>query len=203
MPVSPSLSEVLELALRAELAEVYTAIPGKVERYTASSQVVDVRPQIRIILDDDEGGKTTETLPLLQNVPVLFQSAGPYSITFPIEVGATGMIVFAMHSIGEWRKRGILSDPGDRRLHSVTGATFYPGLRPTPSPIADGNDDALTIAGPKIRLGSVGATNPAPLFNELKAWLETHTHPTGVGPSGVPIQAGSISTIASSKVSLE
>lgn len=203
MPATPTLSEVLELAVRAELAEVYTAIPGRVERYDAATQVADVRPQIKIVLEDEGGGKTTEALPLLQNVPVLFQSAGPYSITFPVEVGSTGLLVFAMHSIGEWRKRGALSDPGDRRLHSVTGATFYPGLRATPSPIVDGNDDALTIAGPKIRLGSVGATNPAVLFDELKAWLETHTHPTGVGPSGTPIQSATLDTIASSKVSLE
>lgn len=203
MPITPSLSEVIELAMRGELAEVYTAIPGKVESYTPSAQVVDVRPQIRIILDDESGDKVTETLPLLQNVPVLFQSAGPYSITFPIAVGSTGMIVFAMHSLGEWRKRGILSDPGDRRIHSVTGATFYPGLRPTPAPIADANADALTIAGDEIRIGSGSANNPAVLFNEMKAWLETHTHPTGVGPSGAPLQAGTLGALASSKIKIE
>ena len=38
------------------------------------------------------------------------------------------------------------------------------------------------------------------LGETLKTWLEAHTHPTGVGPSGPPTEAATLSTILSPKI---
>jgi len=66
----------------------------------------------------------------------------------------------------------------------------------------DGNIAAVVSSGKKINLGKDDAVEPGVLGNQIKAWLEAHTHPTGVGPSGppsVPIPASAFSQ----KVALE
>jgi hypothetical protein len=53
--------------------------------------------------------------------------------------------------------------------------------------------DAITIMGATVdvKAGAInlqdGADAPVVRGTELKAWLETHTHPTGTGPSGPPM----------------
>ena len=53
--------------------------------------------------------------------------------------------------------------------------------------------------GIEFKSGSV-ATELTVLGETLKAWLETHTHPTGVGPSGPPIEAGTLGTCLSTSI---
>jgi hypothetical protein len=60
---------------------------------------------------------------------------------------------------------------------------------------ANGNDKAevrltqsgdVVIKAQKIKLGSDAATEPLVLGNTFLQYFNTHTHPTGVGPSGPP-----------------
>jgi len=66
----------------------------------------------------------------------------------------------------------------------------------------DGNITAIVASGKKINLGKNNASEPGVLGNQIKQWLETHTHPTGVGPSGPPSQPVPNSAF-SQKVALE
>lgn len=55
----------------------------------------------------------------------------------------------------------------------------------------------VIIKAQKIKLGSDGASEPLVLGNAFMQFFNTHTHPTGVGPSGPPAQpmtAGQMST---------
>ena len=203
MPEAFPLEDLLLLAIENQLADVYTSIPGVIETYDPEKMLCAVRPTIKQIIDDTEGKKQTEALPLLQAVPVEFPGAGDFAITFPIEKGDTGRIVFCLNNIGEWLKKGGIVDPGDRRLHGLSGAVFVPGLRTSRGVSADAQTDALTFGAPRTRIGSKEADNPAVLFRELKELFIKHTHPTGVGPSGIPSNAASFDTAASGKVFIE
>jgi hypothetical protein len=61
--------------------------------------------------------------------------------------------------------------------------------------LANGNDQAeirlnkqgeVIVKAQKIKLGSDSATEPLVLGNSFLQYFNTHTHPTGVGPSGPP-----------------
>jgi len=61
--------------------------------------------------------------------------------------------------------------------------------------LANGNDQAeirlnkqgeVIVKAQKIKLGSDAATEPLVLGNAFMQFFNTHTHPTGVGPSGPP-----------------
>jgi len=55
-----------------------------------------------------------------------------------------------------------------------------------------GNIILTPASGKQVKLGSSSASSEAvPLGTSLKTWLDSHTHPTGVGPSGPPLQAPS------------
>lgn len=45
----------------------------------------------------------------------------------------------------------------------------------------------IIFHGLLLRLGSESASQPVPLGTALLQWLNAHTHPTGVGPSGPPV----------------
>jgi len=51
----------------------------------------------------------------------------------------------------------------------------------------DGNIILYPASGKNVLLGDVSASEGVPLGQTLKSWLDSHQHPTGVGPSGPPI----------------
>jgi len=60
----------------------------------------------------------------------------------------------------------------------------------------------VVVTADRIKLVSDSADEPAVLGNILESWLKVHTHATGVGPSGPPLNNATISTIKSTKVVL-
>jgi hypothetical protein len=59
-----------------------------------------------------------------------------------------------------------------------------------------------TINAKKVNLAE-GADTPAVRGDDLKQWLSQHTHPTAVGPSGPPVQAGNLTPTLSTVVKLK
>lgn len=59
----------------------------------------------------------------------------------------------------------------------------------------------------KINAGKVtiadGADTPAVRGDDIKQWLSQHTHPSAVGPTGPPVQAGTLSQTLSTVVKLK
>ena len=54
----------------------------------------------------------------------------------------------------------------------------------------DGNVIATPASGKEVKLGSSSAHDEGvPLGKTLQAWLDSHKHPTGVGPTGSPMIA--------------
>jgi hypothetical protein len=57
-------------------------------------------------------------------------------LVVPVEVGDTGLLVFADDSLDIWLSKGGLVDPLDDRHHALSDAVFIPGLRPFSNPIS-------------------------------------------------------------------
>jgi len=77
--ITPSLPEVLRQAFDARLANVYTALPGIIERYDAGKADIKV-----------------ENLPVLLDVPVIFSV-----LTFPIKAGDKVQLIFNQHDLSK------------------------------------------------------------------------------------------------------
>lgn len=166
------MSEVIRRAQESRVGDIYTALPGIVQTYDSTNQVVDVQPAIRRWLPTIDEDIVHEDLPVLPNVPVVFPGAGAIAITWPIAAGDEGLIVIATYAFSQWRQSGNMSDPGDTRLHSLGNAVFIPGLRSNKNKIdaSQASANALVLEASEVRLGK-SATSYVALADKVSTEL--------------------------------
>lgn len=140
-----SIGDAIALALESQRAEIHVAMPGQIVEYNAATQTATVRPQHLRAVPLDDGTYTTEQIPDIYDVPVLFPRAGAYSITFPVAAGDMVLLLFPHEDPARWRDIGEPCDPGDRRLHHVSGAVAMLGFYPTADAIPTHPTDRIRI----------------------------------------------------------
>ncbi len=147
---TPTWVEVIEAAVRKQLLQVFTIMPGKVVSYDFDSDRATVQPLLKRIYRADQAAVN---LPLVTEVPVCFGSLGKSKIRFPVNIGDEGELHFQMRSIDLWLTKGGLVDPEDNRRHSIADATFWPGLRSEGQVVKSrGRKNALEILNDKMMI---------------------------------------------------
>jgi hypothetical protein len=155
--LSPTWAEVITAAIDARIANVHTAMPGRVVEYDASTQTASVQPLVMASYVDERGDRIPERLPVIHDVPICFPSTGSYAITWPISAGDVVLIVVASCSLDQWLARGGELDPEDDRRHHLADAVAIPGLRSRNAALSTPASDGLTVRGDLVRLGSDSA----------------------------------------------
>lgn len=199
---TPSWLDVLEMASHASRLEINTAMPGRVESYDGST--ADITLLMPRTLRNDDGTKEVEELGMVFSVPIIMPRCSGVAIELPLTKGDRVMVHFCQRNIGQWQANGgKLADPGDESLHPLSGAVAYPGGYPDGEESGEYEEGSLVIAASLMKIGSSGASEPVVLGNQLKSWLETHTHPTSFGPTGTAIQAANLTSTLSTKLKVE
>lgn len=210
---TPSLSDVVNHALTLALGNCRVALPAEVVRYDAEKQLVDARPTLLDSYETEAGERKTTIFNIISNVPVVFPGSGPYSITWPIAVGDTVLLLFSDRCLETWLERGLKDlDSGDDRIHDINDAMAIPGLRPFSQPVAGAGTDAMLVGdanGAHLRI-EPGGTGPA---DKRVACVgsatagHSHTVMKGLIPleiDGTPITIGSATdTIATGSPNLK
>jgi hypothetical protein len=143
---------------------------------------------------------------------------------FPLLPGDHVLVVVCERSFETWLRTARVSEPGDVRLHGLSGAVAVPGLFPDVDALdpADASTSEMTmgaVGGPQIafgstdvRLGSPTATALVALATLVDASItalqiahDTHTHATApTGPVSIPSTiAGAQASVAATKVRAE
>ena len=194
-----SLAEVIDLAISARLAGLHTHLPARVERYDPATQLADVVPCLLARFEDDDGNVSSQPMPVLTNVPVVFPGAGGFRITFPVQAGDTVWLSFSERSIDEWKSLGGQVAPGDPRQHALPDAVALVGLRDVQRAWSAAAADHATLGadqGPQIHLhndrvnlGADSGLEPVALaktlkgyLDALKTWLDAIRLPVAVDP---------------------
>jgi hypothetical protein len=208
---SPGLASVISEAMRTQLVDVHTALPGRVESYDGSRQVADVKPMLRRVIRRENMERVSEELPVLPCVPVLWPRGGGAFISLPLQAGDFGFLLFAEYSLDRFRSTGDDVDPGDERRHDLANAVFLPcGPFPSSQTISDTSGSEVRIGIDEDYVIGISASeaklpHDATEFlaradrvlselNSIKTAFDAHTHagsataPTGpVSPTGTPI----------------
>jgi hypothetical protein len=143
---SPSLEEVLRMAVHQRMVDVHTAMPGRVERYDEKEQKADVKPLLKRTVINDDGTEISESLPVIPDVPVMFPRAGGFFITFPIKQGDNVLLVFCERSIDKYTAgAGTEVDPVDLRMHDLSDAVAFPAFRPFSKAIKGASADDMVL----------------------------------------------------------
>jgi hypothetical protein len=192
--------------LDARLAEVHTAIPGKVTAFDSETQTVDVQPMIKHVVETRDGGEIEESYPELYNVPVMYPRGGTYFVAFPLVVGDFVTLLFNEWSIDRFRDAGTEQHPVDTQRHAFSGAVALPcGPFPTSAPIGETVEGLILgkDGGALVRIGSdgivqFGASAATMAFlamaqatesrlGALESAMASHMHPTaGTGAPSPP-----------------
>ena len=147
MSDSPTLAEVIQNALRAEMLEIHTMLPARVEKYDSNTQKASVSPLLKKKYIDGE----IVQLPVINDIPVQWPSGGDAFIHMPLKVGDIGMAVFAERSLDKWLSGdGGFVVPDDPRHHNLTDAVFIPGISTFSQAFPVPNPDNLTVKNNNI-----------------------------------------------------
>ena len=168
---SPTLADTLRAALDARLTRLRVALPGIVRTYDHARQRADVQPAVQDAVYDEGGVRVAETLPVVTEVPVVFQGGAGGGMTFPLSPGDEGLLLFSSSSLDRWLSRGGVVDPGDDRKHHLSDAVFLPGLRHAPLPAA-AVGSGVVVRG-DLQLGSSAAAQGVFLSTAYSSAFDT------------------------------
>lgn len=198
---NPTLAEIANAAAQSALDELFVSLPGRVVRYDAATQSVDVQPIPKVRHADEDGALVVESLPVVPSVPVVFPGGGGFTITFPISVGDTVLLVFSGCSIDKWLQAGTdeALDPEAHTRHALADAVAIPGLKNFRRPRESAPTDHVRIGvdGADTQGVALGADLKSYL-DDLKTYIAGHTHTgvtTGGGVSGTPSPSPSAPTV--------
>ncbi len=212
-----SLGELLKEAIEVATGELRVSLPGRVERYDHTTQLADVIPMVRRRLRGDDGDELIE-MPVITNVPIEFPGCGSWFISWPIAAGDTVRLTFADFNLDKWISHGGITDAADGRLHHLTDATAYPGLRAQPDRLTEAHASNMVLGkrgGPQIHVKDneihIGQET-APEFVALAAKVDsaisaiisaynTHVHSASGGPTLATLSTIELQpSVAASKV---
>jgi hypothetical protein len=179
MTQTPTLAPLIKQAIEKRLLEVHTSLIGRIERYDHQSQAADIQP-------------TWKELPLLVDVPILFQRAGGFFISLPVQVGDFVQVILNETSIDDFLTETASKIDSAGRF-TLQGAVAIPGVYPFSKPLTGAHKTNLVmgkdrgvqlhINNEKIRLGSDIADEALALAKNVKRELEKfrsafngHTH---------------------------
>lgn len=154
-----SLTQLLKQIGRNIELTLNVSCPGHVLSYDNTTQRAKIRlGRLPVTIDDE-----VEDPIVIPNVRVRWPGAGTGRgyLTFPLPVGATGLVSFADRCLTLWHKKGTPCDPVNGRTHDLADATFTPDLVHDKNTIAPTNATATVLEGSaRIKIGA-GATEYA------------------------------------------
>lgn len=139
------VEEAQRLILDGSQACLWTAIPGIVSKVDLAAMTCEVQPAIQGQITDDDGSVTFVNLPLLLDVPIVFPSAGGFTITFPVVVGDEVLVVFASRAIDSWWQSSGVQKPVEMRMHDLSDGFAIPGPKSQPNKISSISTTNLQI----------------------------------------------------------
>ena len=149
-----TMTDAMRQAVLFQLYDVHTALPGQIVSYDYTTQKAVIQPCLKKSYLDG----TTQEMPILNNVPVIFPRAGEASLTFPVVPGDTCLLLFIERSTDLWKSVGGVVAPNDPRKFDLSDAVAIMGLMPfTENSLSDNNEDVLlTYKGSNIRIKASG-----------------------------------------------
>lgn len=175
-------------AMQGHQAGMWTALPCIVVDFNATKMTCSLRPAIKAKRTDEKGVDTWIELPVLVDVPVVFPSAGGYSLTFPVEPGDEALAIFASRCIDTWWDTSAVSIQADMRMHDLSDAFAFIGPRSRPRALSP----AVLTTGVELRNDT----------GTVYIRLNDSTNITVVTPGNVEVTAATATVTASGQINL-
>lgn len=142
-------TDIIKNAIWSVLNNVHTSMPGIVKAYDPSTNKATIQPALN---KNFQSGPME--MPLIENVPIMFQAGSNFAINFPINLGDYVLLIFSERSIDLWKAVGGQVTPDDYRKFHLSDAIAIPGLMPFTGDFSknNGEDFIISFAGSEIRI---------------------------------------------------
>jgi len=104
------------------MSNLRVALPGIIQSFDPEAVTCVVQPAVKGYESDDAGKKSSLSLPLLVDVPVIFPRGGGVTLTFPVKAGDECLLVFSDRCIDFWWQNGGVQESVDSRMHDLSDA---------------------------------------------------------------------------------
>lgn len=122
-----SLNEAFIAAFRGFQSTVWTSLPGAVVSYDTVANTVSVQCSLKINFTGADGVLVWKTIPIIQDVPVVFPQGGGYLLTFPLTQGDEVLVVFSSRCIDAWWHSSGVQELPVLRMHDLSDGFAIPG----------------------------------------------------------------------------
>ena len=129
--------DAVRVATRARQASIQTALPAVVVSYDPVKQTVSAQPTIQGQRPTATGLGAPENLPVCPDCPVSFPKGGGYAITWPLNPGDEGVLVFMSRCMDSWWQSGGIQPQAEMRMHDLSDGVFLPGATSQPMKLAN------------------------------------------------------------------
>ena len=222
------LTDVLDLFKKEIMMNLNCHAIGTIQSVDLTKQTVVVKVSYLksyMALSDSSGAaaantysqKTMEYKPLL-DCPFVCMNGGNFSLTIPIAIGDTCLILFNDRDIDDWHHTNQLLPVASQRFHSMSDAIALVGIRSSVNPIANYSSDHMQMVNGNVKLGissskvlvSNGADKLSTLLNDLVNEIKNLVSATAAitvtcaspgSPSTPPLNVSTITAISSSLTS--
>lgn len=163
--------EALRVAMDGREAQTWQGGPGIIQSFNAVKMTCVVQPAVQGRNTDPSGKTIFVNLPLLLDVPVVFQSGGGATLTFGIGPGDECWFSIADRCIDAWWQQGGIQPDPEVRMHDLSDAFAFVGPRSQPRVLGGIStttaqlraDDGATVieldpVGQKINLTAPGGS---------------------------------------------
>lgn len=149
-----TLSDGVKAAILYHFNTIHTSFPAIIVSYDYATQKASVQPALNKIYTNGD----VVSMPILSDVPVIFPRSGGASLTFPVNVDDTVLIVCSERSMDSWLNQGGQVTPNDPRKFDLSDAIAIIGLYPffVSSPATNNTDTTLQYKNSKIIIDSSG-----------------------------------------------
>lgn len=192
MSTNYELDQLIAAAIDSDRANLHVMVPAVVKSYDAATRTVTAQPVVKRPVETLDGAVVHEDFPPIQNVPVVFPGGASLSLYFALAAGDAVVLVFADYSFAGWRSTGKPQGAGDAHPHGPSYPVALPWYRPNGAAGAEADESIGKPDGLRVHFGSdeVSIGNGSDFValksavDALQVAVDTHVHPTGVGPSG-------------------
>lgn len=137
--------EGFRTAFDGRQVDLWTAMPCIVQSIDFDDMTLSAQPTIQATIEDEKGFLTSVNLPMLIKVPIVYPSAGGFTITFPIAAGDEVLVIFASRCIDSWWQSGAIGVPMEARMHDLSDGFAIPGPKSQPKVISNISSTAVQI----------------------------------------------------------
>lgn len=137
--------EGFRLAFEGKQVGMMTAMPGIVTAVNLDEMTCSVQLAIQATIQFEDGTTQSVNMPLLIHTPIVFPSAGGFTITLPIKANDEVLVVFACRCIDAWWQSGGVQSAMESRMHDISDGFVIPGPKSVPKKISGISTTALQI----------------------------------------------------------